>query len=247
MAAGAGEFCVGHYTHKGLIRQANEDSFGYDADLGLFVVADGVGGSVAGSTASQLAVDIVLEEVPERLKNINADHGSVLSASIQTANSLIHKAGESDPSLRGMATTVVCALITGSTASVAHAGDSRLYLYRDSVLYQVTVDHSWVNEMIKAGVLNPQDALYHPNRHMITRFLGGESGVIVDVEKFEIEPGDRLLLCTDGLTEHLADEEIQSKLRLHRDDPGFVCETLVDRVLEEGASDNVTVLLVDCP
>ena len=236
---------VAHCTHPGLVRDANEDYLGCDESWGLFMVADGVGGGAAGELASRLAVETALDYVRKRL-GAGLDPSGILSASFQKANREVREAAESEPSFSGMATTLVAWLRAGDSVYVANTGDSRCYLLQEEKLRQVTKDHSWVQDMISMGVLRANDASAHPYRNMITRCIGMEKTLIVDVDRFPINDRDRWLLCTDGLTNLVKDEEIEEILCEADSDPDALCETMMLEAMQNGGTDNVTVLLVDC-
>jgi len=243
-------------TDTGRRRSQNEDSFCADLDLGLFVVADGMGGHVGGEVASELAVteiQTVIEftatlgpqdtwPVPFDAK-VGTD-GNRLRASFTMANRRIARKIEKAEKLRGMATTAVAALVKGSKAALAHVGDSRAYLYRAGQLTRLTSDHSWVEEQVRGGMLTEAAAREHPRRNIVTRALFGASDLDVEVSELELETGDRLLLCSDGLSTVLQDDEIGQVLSA----PGdlqVVCDELVNRANAAGGPDNVTTLLVD--
>lgn len=236
---------IGHCTHPGIVRDKNEDYLGYDESLGLFMVADGVGGGAAGELASRLAVETALDYARKRL-GAGLDPSGILSASFQRANKRVREAAETEPSFSGMATTLVAWLRAGDHIYVANVGDSRCYLFREERLRQITQDHSWVQDMISMGVLAANNASSHPYKNMITRCIGMEKALIVDVERFPIGDGDRWLLCTDGLTNLVDDGEIEEALCETDSDPDALCETLMLEAMQNGGKDNVTVLLVDC-
>ena len=240
-------------TDVGRKRDHNEDSFLVDEALGLFVVADGMGGHAGGGTASRIAVDTIqarlraahaadpaafertatLEESPLRELLRTAVEGACLS---------IYRAAQGDPALAGMGTTVTAALVAGANAFVAHVGDSRCYLVRRGRIYQVSEDHSLVNEQLKAGAITPDEARHSRFKNLITRSVGFEADVAVDMMGVEVEPGDRLVLCCDGLTNLVDDAEILSVLGTATLDeaPG----RLIDLANERGGDDNISVIVV---
>lgn len=243
-------------SDPGRRRAANEDSYCARDDLGLFMVADGMGGHVAGEVASRLAVDEVERfieatrvEGPDDIWPIPIDpkvgrDGNRLSAGLTLANRSIADRVQGSEELRGMATTAVAALVSGHRAALAHVGDSRAYLQRASELSRLTRDHSWVEEQMHAGMLSAAAARDHPWRNIVTRALSGTDPLDVEVTTVELAEGDRLMLCSDGLTSVLADEEIDSVLR------GAApldarCEELVRRVNDAGGPDNVTLVAID--
>ena len=240
-------------SHVGRQRQHNEDSFLVERDARLFLVADGMGGHAAGEIASRIAVDSISEFI---LHTVEEDgtwpHGyddqlkrstNRLMAALKIANSRVIEAMKKDARLRGMGTTVVSALVDGGTISFAHVGDSRAYLIRDSQMLRVTNDHSWVFEQVQAGMLTEEEAERHPLRNVITRALGGASSVVPDASEIECKPGDVYLLCSDGLTGMLPDEDIL-RLVVQSDGIEDACRGLIECANERGGYDNVTAVLV---
>ena len=242
-------------TDPGRRRENNEDSFCVRPDIGLFLVADGMGGHVAGEIASRL----VVEEV-ERLiattdsagatldqstaRTASGNPGDRLKAAFAQANRKLADRIAGDPSLNGMATTAVALLAAGPHVALAHVGDSRAYRHRLQRLTRLTQDHSWVEEQIRAGVLAPDEARRHPWRHVVTRAVAGLADFDVEVADLSLEPGDRLLLCSDGLSTVVSDDGIAAVLQEARA-PADLCGELVSRANAEGGPDNVTVVLVD--
>ena len=243
-------------SDPGRRRATNEDSYCARDDLGLFVVADGMGGHVAGEVASRIAVEEIERFVettvavgpqdtwPMPIDPAVGRDGNRLSAGLTLANRRIADRVEGSEELRGMATTVVAALVRGDQAALAHVGDSRAYLQRATELRRLTRDHSWVEEQMLAGMLSAAAARDHPWRNIVTRAMSGTDPMDVDVNAVELVAGDRLLLCSDGLTSVLDDGEVDSVLR------GTApldarCEELVRRVNEAGGPDNVTVVVID--
>ncbi|MDX1632004.1 MAG: Stp1/IreP family PP2C-type Ser/Thr phosphatase [Thermoanaerobaculia bacterium] len=238
----------------GKARSHNEDCFGIDPELKMFVVADGMGGHNHGEVASRIAVKAIQEFVEETADNDTTwpfvydsrlqRHSNRLKTAIRMAHDKVLRAIRNDGSLIGMGTTVVGFLLKGSTAAVAHVGDSRAYRLRDGDLELLTQDHTWVNEQVVAGYLSAEQARAHPLKNVVTRALGGESEVVVDVEEIEVVPGDLFVLCSDGLTTMLSDEEIQE--RLEDEHPMDVtCRHLVQDANAKGGLDNITVVLVE--
>jgi protein phosphatase len=230
------------HSHVGRVRSANQDRFGdFEDGRGsrLLVVADGMGGHRGGETASRLAVEAI-GEVFERSEE---PLGKRMSTAIETANQRVHRCAGADPELAGMGTTVVALCIgEGGEAWVAHVGDSRLYLLRDGRLGALTADHSLVAEMHRQGLLSAEEAQVHPRRNELTRSVGVAVGVEAEVSRIALEPGDRLLLCSDGLCGYLGDEEIREVLESER--PPGAARKLVDRANARGGYDNVTVQVV---
>jgi serine/threonine protein phosphatase PrpC len=236
-------------------RKGNEDSLFVNPEQRLYVVADGMGGHAAGEVASRVAVEAINEFVcltsgdeditwPFGLdSNISFD-GNRLKSAIQYANRKVLDATRERKEYTGMATTVVAVLVEGKKANLAHVGDSRVYLVRDHVLKQLTSDHSWVNEQIELGAISPDQARSHPLRNVVTRALGGKPDLQVDLQVHEIEPGDVLLMCSDGLTTMLPDNEITHLFSESEQEIERAARLLVDGANQRGGEDNITVLLV---
>ena len=237
----------------GLTRSHNEDCFDIDPDHQVYVVADGMGGHSHGEVASRIAVKAIRDFVDQtadrdttwpfaydsRLKR----HSNRLKAAIRIAHDKVLRAIRQDGSLVGMGTTVVGVLVDDSTAAVAHVGDSRVYRLREGRLDLLTQDHTWVNEQVVAGYLSEEQARAHPLKNVVTRALGGEADVLVDVREFPIQAGDIFLLCSDGLTTMLSDEEIEKQVK-SGSPPDQICRALVRDANSRGGLDNITVVLV---
>lgn len=223
-------------THKGMVRDKNEDSVfptssGEATDDVVAIVADGMGGHVAGEVASRIA--------------INAAASSDLPPADRVAagNRAIREEVARDPGLEGMGTTMTLLNVEDDIATIAHIGDSRGYLLRDGELRQVTEDHTVAAEYVAQGQLSPEEAAAHPQRHMLLRTLGLTRFVNVDEVKIDLTPGDRILLCSDGLTEMVRDEAIGKILA--DGSPDEVVWDLVETANEAGGVDNITVVVVE--
>jgi len=217
-------------------RPDNEDSVLVDREHHLYAVADGMGGHRAGEVASATAVDA--------LRSAYAG-GRPLDQAVEAANAAVFAKAAADDALRGMGTTLTAlAVEDGHTALLGHVGDSRAYLLRDGAVTQVTDDHSLVEQLVREGRLSPEEAQHHPQRAIITRALGVDAQVEVDVYRLELQPGDRLLICSDGLTNMLSDDTIALTLRRHPD-PQQAADTLVDMANQAGGDDNITVVVLD--
>jgi protein phosphatase len=237
---------AGAATDVGRVRSVNQDSFLLLADKGLYVVADGMGGHQGGEVASKLAVDV--------LRATYLDSGAdALAEAISDANERIHDVGEADPDLRGMGTTIVAAAVVpdaegddGDAAQllVANVGDSRAYLFRGGDLTQLTEDHSMVADLLREGRISEEEAEVHPQRNIVTRVLGVYDQVDIDLWPVDAVRGDRLLLCSDGLFNEVAADQIAAVLR-RLADPQEAASELVRRANEGGGRDNVTVLVLD--
>lgn len=226
----------------GRSRDQNEDCFAVDTAQRVFVVADGMGGHQHGEVASRLAVDCILENLG-RPEEIDEGPASSLPRAIQMSHRRIWRASLGDETLAGMGTTVVALVMTDGQAVIAHVGDSRAYRYRQGTLEQLTRDHSWVGEQVAAGLLSAEQARLHPLKNVITRALGGENGLEVEVGQWAWRDGDLFLLCSDGLTGMLEDAEIAECLSAEQGLEG-AGEELVRRANERGGLDNITVVLV---
>jgi PPM family protein phosphatase len=236
-------------------RKGNEDSLFVNPEQHLFVVADGMGGHAAGEIASKVAVEAINEFVcltggdeeitwPFGLdENISYD-GNRLKTAIRYANRKVLEATKERSEYEGMATTVAAVLVDGDSANVGHVGDSRAYLVRDGQITQLTSDHSWVNEQIQSGVISPDQARTHPLRNVVTRALGGKPDLLVDMLLHKIQSGDILLLCSDGLTTMITDEEIVRVVRDAGNDVEKAAPALVANANAKGGEDNITVLLL---
>lgn len=220
----------------GRVRQTNEDS--YLVREGLYAVCDGMGGALGGEIASEMACRGLLSVDPA-----TAD-AQVLSEAVEEANLAIVARSLGDHGLLGMGTTLTAALVGQNKVSVAHVGDSRAYLWHEGRLTQLTDDHSWVGEMIRRGELTPAEAAVHPHRSVITKALGTDYELEPDLVQVSVEVGDRLLLCSDGLTGMVSDSDIERVLG-QDEDPQALAERLVEAALAGGGEDNVTVIVVE--
>ena len=224
-------------------RPMNEDSFLADAGRGIFVVADGVGGADAGEVASQKAVEVLNEAFSKQVGD-GEDVEDLMELAIQRANSSIHQMAAEDPRTSMMATTVVALHLDGPRATIGHVGDSRLYrLSPEGKLLRETDDHSIVEEEVRAGRMTPEQAANHPSKNVISRALGAEPLVEVDMKTIEVGEGNTFLLCTDGITRHIPDNELR-ELLLSGGNPEAICAQMKDRCYQRGAEDNLTAVIV---
>jgi PPM family protein phosphatase len=240
-------------TDVGQRREHNEDAYLVAPDLGLYVVADGMGGHAGGGTASRLAVETIQDSVraaqvsrPELFGSGAGVEDSplpdVLRQAVEAASARIFGAAQADPALSGMGTTVTAALVDGRCAFVAHVGDSRCYLLRGGRIYQVSEDHSLVNEQLKAGAISADEAKHSRFKNIITRSVGFEQHVIVDVMGLELEAGDAVVICCDGLSNLVDDPEI---LQIVDEAPlDEVPARLVALANARGGDDNITVVIL---
>ena len=241
-------------THVGRQRQHNEDSYLVADEAKLFLVADGMGGHAAGEIASRIAVDSISEFIlhtkeddgtwPHAYDEHFKRSTNRLMAAVRLANTRVLEAMRKDARLRGMGTTVVACLADGETMSVAHVGDSRAYMIRNNQLQRITNDHSWVFEQVQAGMLTEAEAEKHPLRNVITRALGGALQVTPDASEIEVKEGDVFLLCSDGLTGMVPEDEILKVVTQSNGDLEKACQKLIEEANERGGLDNVTAILV---
>jgi serine/threonine protein phosphatase PrpC len=248
-------------SDPGLRRTSNEDCHSVRPDVGLYMVADGMGGHVAGEVASRIAVEAIeafTEETAGADKNRTwpfpfepsiSLEANRLKAAFRLANRRIAGAISESQDLRGRATTASALLIGPLNACVAHVGDSRVYVLREGALQQITHDHSWVEEQVRAGTMSATAARQHPWRNVVTRALSGGEDPEVDVTELHLQPGERVLLCSDGLFGVVTDQQIANILNDHSATLEDICKRLIDAANDAGGPDNITalVLQVDVP
>jgi protein phosphatase len=222
-------------SDTGRKRRRNEDS--YVVAPPLFAVADGMGGAQAGEVASKLAAAALEETDPGALSGPER-----LTSLIQEANRRVYERASADPTTSGMGTTMTVALVEHEGVTIGHVGDSRAYLYRDRRLEQLTDDHSLVNELVKSGKLSREEAELHPQRSVITRAVGTDPDVDVDAFIVDAQEGDIFLLCSDGLTDMVGDEEIEETVERFSGDLDRVTKSLVSAANRGGGEDNITVI-----
>jgi serine/threonine protein phosphatase PrpC len=227
-------------THVGHVRESNEDSYKAIPDLGLIVVADGMGGHAGGEVASALVIENVEREIRAIGAFARAAPALALTAAIRAANDAVRKTGEERPALKGMGSTVVCALILDRVAHVAHAGDSRAYRVRGGTIERLTRDHSLVEEYLRDNPGASEDDLEGSYKHLVTRAVGAAAILEVDVNEYECEPGDVLLFCSDGLTGPVEDDAI-ARIVSRAKDLDSAAIALIEAALDGGGPDNVTV------
>lgn len=223
-------------------RPLNEDSYLADAERSIFAVADGVGGAEAGEVASQTAIEVLDEAFRHQVNGTDIE--DLMELAIQRANASIHQMAQEHAKFSMMATTIVALHLNGNVATFGHVGDSRLYrLTPDGKLHRETEDHSVVEEEVRAGRMTAEQAANHPSKNVISRALGAEDSVEVDMKTIEVEEGTEFVLCTDGITRHISDNELRQLLILN-DDLESTCAELKRRCYERGAEDNLTVVIV---
>jgi protein phosphatase len=240
-------------TDVGLLRTHNEDCFETDDLHQVYVVADGMGGHNHGEVASRVAVDSIREFIAQSVDRdgtlpigYDADllqHSNRLKRSIQVAHDQVLTAIREDGTLLGMGTTIVGAMLGDEVLAIAHVGDSRGYRLRNGKLELLTQDHTWVNEQVVAGYLSEEQAKSHPLKNVVTRALGGDSEVMVDVTETDARDGDVFLLCSDGLTTMLSDQEIHERM-VANGSLEEICQRMVHDANARGGFDNVTVVLL---
>lgn len=223
-------------TDVGRVRKTNEDAAFIGE--GLYILCDGMGGHQGGEVASNLAVDILSLTLLKAEPSIG-----ILRGAITQANEAICLRAQADPRLRGMGTTLTVLWVAGEQMLLAQIGDSRAYLLRGGVLRQCTHDHSMVAELVRIGKLTAAEARVHPQKNLVTRALGTDPRAEADIFEITRHPGDRWLLCSDGLTDQVTDEEIAQIMSAHPADTA--ADTLVSLALSRGGPDNITLLLID--
>ncbi len=236
-------------TDVGLVREHNEDCIDWDSERGLFLLADGMGGHNAGEVASDLAIQSVKRALydllaPEVVESEVVDFNTAIYEAITFANQEIFEQSHERPECAGMGTTIVVALVQNGKMIVANVGDSRMYHVRDGKLSQITTDHSLVQEMVDGGFLTEDEAQKSVSRNLITRALGIAEDVDVDIHEHDIAAGDIFMMCSDGLTDLVTDDEISTILNEGRTHPDIAAQNLVDAANERGGKDNTSVIII---
>lgn len=237
---------IGYKSDVGKVRKNNEDSLLVDERQGIFIVADGLGGHQGGGVASHMAVEIVGDFLKDKIPSCDKkeDFYKLLMEAIFIANERIKLQAARDINLKGMGTTIVIALLHNDTLYISHVGDSRAYLIRQGNIKQLTEDHSVAVQMVKAGMITAEEARTHHLKHMITQALGISEYLAPGFEMLNLEKGDYILLCTDGLTDMLTDQEILSSIIGCNGEPEKGCELLINEANKKGGKDNITVILL---
>lgn len=228
-------------SDKGLKREGNQDSFLIDERLGLFVVADGVGGHFGGEVASALAVETV-REVIAHPKAYEFKPKEVLNQAYEEASHRIYDRASIEPKLNGMGTTMVMSYVRDSKIYIANVGDSRCYLYRKPFLWQLTEDHSLINEQIRLGVMSEEQARKVIGKNVITRSVGFERDVFPDIIEREISDGDTFLFCSDGLSGMVTDSDMCAAFNSNPIEK--IAPIMIEKALHNGGDDNVTVVVI---
>lgn len=242
-------FKVGAATDIGRKRSQNQDNIASFPELGLFVVADGMGGHRGGETASAMAVEVI----PQIVRQAESHGGNwipkqVIAEAIIHANNQIYDRSQNQAQLQGMGTTTVSILFKGNKLTVGHVGDSRAYFFRETALWQLTRDHSLVQEKLRAGMITRSELRTDRMKNVITRSVGFEPEVNVETYEMDIQPGDQFMLCSDGLSGMIDDSEIQRILREYRQasaDPQETVKALIAAANSYGGDDNISVILVE--
>jgi len=225
-------------TDKGLVRKENEDAYCIDKDLGLLAIADGMGGHASGEVASKMAIEILRDS----LKKEGEPLPDRLDSGVKLANKMIYEASRSQSQLNGMGTTLTAVTLDGKRLSIAHVGDSRAYLIRGGVIEQLTDDHTIVSEQVARGMITREEAARSDMRNILSKALGIAPEVDVDIEGLTVSEGDQLVLCSDGLSELISDDEILSEVQFSKR-PEIVCDELVNLAMQRGGEDNITVIV----
>jgi len=236
-------------TDVGCVREHNEDAIDWDTERGMFILADGMGGHNAGEVASALAIESIKHALydvltPEVIDSEIVDYNDALYEAITYANTEIFEQAQENPDYTGMGTTLVMSLIQNGKALIANVGDSRLYVHNDSMLKQLTTDHSLVQEMVDNGYLSEEEAYSAVSRNLITRALGISEEVEVDLIEHEIQKGDVFLICSDGLSDLVLDEEISTILIKNKGSLDDAAKELIAAANAKGGKDNISVILM---
>ena len=241
-------------TDSGMVRPHNEDSIAADSKIGLAVLADGMGGYNAGEVASGIAVAMLTTEMKQALEDhepheVDGASGEPLAVKLikensAKANAAIFQTAKSQPQYAGMGTTLVVALFYDNRMSVGHIGDSRLYRLRQDQFEQITRDHSLLQEQIDSGLITKEQARYSKNKNLVTRAVGIDPEVETEIHTYAVEPGDIYLLCSDGLSDMVPDEDIHSTLGTLQSNLALAAQQLVQLANDNGGRDNISVILV---
>lgn len=243
---------IASITNQGMERDRNEDNcfIKADSNIGLMIVADGMGGHQAGNVASSLAVSIAevfWDSIDSKKIPASKDARNLVKKMILDANKLILAEANGSPEYYGMGTTMTVGLVCNNRVTIGHIGDSRAYLMNVDKIKLLTEDHTFIEQLIKSGQVKHEEALNHPQRHVLTRALGITENPEIDVFDLEVENGSLLLFCTDGLTTMVSDMEIWSEWvwseKYEKDDPDFLAKALVDLANSRGGYDNITVVI----
>ncbi len=239
-------------THVGLLRDHNEDAVASDLSIGLLLLADGMGGYKAGEVASEIAVLMIAAEITElmqqpirnsQLSSKRLPESKMMADAVRKANATVYQISQNEPQCAGMGTTLVAAIFTDNQLVVGHIGDSRLYRLRGDTLAQLTEDHSLIQEQINAGLISQEQAEVSTKKNLVTRALGVDEAVELELNVFEVVVGDMYLLCSDGLSDLVKDAEIAKILLQANGNMVHAASGLIDTANENGGSDNISVVL----
>lgn len=240
-------------SNTGMVRSNNEDKIGEDQEIGLVVLADGMGGYKGGEVASRLAVNTILDELRAEIPRLTpgeideqtgyTKESLAARRSVVKANETIFSVSSTEPQYRGMGTTLVMGIFYDNQITVAHVGDSRMYRFRDGNLQQITVDHTLLQELVDRGFYTQEEANSSLNKNLVTRALGIEGSIAVDIKEDLAMPGDIYILCSDGLTDMVDDQEIHATVKAFKDNLDQLADRLIEIANENGGRDNVSVLL----
>lgn len=235
-------------TDKGIVRSNNQDAYAvgeFSDEVVWSVVCDGMGGAAGGNIASALAVKVISDKINASYRDKMRDSSikNMLDSALTAANIEVYDFAEAKPELRGMGTTVVCAIVRDNQAYIAHAGDSRAYIISgNGDITQVTTDHSMVQDLLSRGKITTEEAEHHPNKNIITRAVGVDKSIEIDFDQFDLEDDDTLLLCTDGLSNYVSNSEM---VEIMSDGKKYAfAERLVSKANQNGGGDNITVVII---
>ncbi len=234
-------------TDKGVVRDNNQDAYAvgeFSDEVVWSVVCDGMGGAAGGNIASELAVKVISEKINAcyREKMRDSSIKNMLDSALTAANIEVYDFADAQPKLRGMGTTVVCAIVRDNQAYIAHAGDSRAYIFNNGSVHQITTDHSLVQDLVNRGKLTVEEAENHPNKNLITRAVGVDKEIDIDFCQVDLDDEDTLLLCTDGLSNYVSNDEM---IELMSDGKHYAfADRLVKKANENGGGDNITVVII---
>lgn len=234
-------------TDKGKVRASNQDAYAvgeFPDEVAWAVVCDGMGGAAGGNIASALAVKVISDKINAsyREKMSPSSIKNMLDSALIAANIEVYDMADTKPELRGMGTTVVCAVVKNSCAYIAHAGDSRAYIFNKDNLSQVTTDHSFVQDLVNKGKITAEEAQNHPNKNLITRAIGVDKSIEIDFDEVEMSDDDVLIICTDGLSNYVSDMEMINEVSDGR--YYAFADRLVKKANNNGGGDNITVVAI---